>query len=77
MSSTFPSPTTLQAHNGVLQSLPFVIFTLFAGPLSDTYGRKILMILPLIGFFILNLVFLVNVVWFAELQVGPLTTLPS
>lgn len=61
--------TGVQANNEFLQKFPTIIFTLFAGPLSDTYGRKPLLIVPLIGFFILNLVYLINVVWFHELKV--------
>ena len=59
----------IQAYNGMLQSAPAIIFTLFAGPLSDTYGRKFLINFALFGFFILNIVFLINSFWFYELQV--------
>ena len=59
----------VQANNGFLQRLPTVIFTLFAGPLSDTFGRKPLMVLPLVGFLVLNLVLLVNSVFFQALRV--------
>jgi len=58
----------IQAYNGMLQSAPAIIFTLFAGPLSDTYGRKSLILFSLFGFFILNFVFLINSFWFNELQ---------
>ena len=30
-----------KAYNGLLQSAPAVVFTIFAGPLSDSYGRYI------------------------------------
>ena len=60
----------IQAYNGMLQSAPAIIFTLFAGPLSDTYGRKSLILFSLFGFFILNFVFLINSFWFNELQVS-------
>jgi len=53
----------------MLQSAPAIIFTLFAGPLSDTYGRKPLIICALFGYFVLNLVFLINSIWFYELKV--------
>eukprot|EP00092_Neocalanus_flemingeri_P036288 GFUD01039510.1.p1 GENE.GFUD01039510.1~~GFUD01039510.1.p1 ORF type:complete len:539 (-),score=81.11 GFUD01039510.1:778-2394(-) len=59
----------LQAYNGILQSAPAIIFTLFAGPLSDTYGRKPLIICALFGWFLHNIVFLVNSIWFYELKV--------
>ena len=60
----------VQAYNGMLQSAPAIIFTLFAGPLSDTYGRKFLIIFALFGYFILNIVFLINSFWFYELPVS-------
>lgn len=58
----------LQAHSAVLQSIPGILFILFAGPLSDTYGRKFLMIISLFGYLILNTVFLVNSIWFHQLK---------
>ena len=59
----------LQAKSGVLKSVPSIIFTLFAGPLSDSYGRKPLILLSIFGYFLLNLVFLINSIWFMELRV--------
>ena len=59
----------LQSHSAVLQGVPGIIFTLFAGPISDTYGRKPLIIIPLFGYFILNFVYLVNSIWFHQLKV--------
>ena len=58
-----------QSVSSILQNAPGLIFALFAGALSDTYGRKPLIILPLLGFFLLNLVYLVNSIWFNELKV--------
>ena len=49
--------------------MPALVFTMFAGPLSDTYGRKPLIVLPIFGFILLNLVFLINTIWFTELKV--------
>jgi MFS family permease len=65
----------IQAYNGMLQSAPAIVFTLFAGPLSDTYGRKPLIISALFGYFVLNIVFLVNSIWFFELKVTILHTI--
>ena len=53
----------------MLQALPGVLFTLVAGPLSDRYGRKPLLLISLTGFVLLQLVFLVNAIWFEELAV--------
>jgi len=59
----------VQANNGFLQRLPAVVFTLFAGPLSDSFGRKPLLVFPIFGFLILNLVLLVNSIFFHALTV--------
>jgi len=59
----------VQAYNGLLQSLPAIVFTLFAGPLSDTYGRKPFLVVAIFGYVVQNLVFLVNAFWFHQLQV--------
>ena len=59
----------IQGYNGMLQSAPAIVFTLFAGPMSDTYGMKPLIICALFGYFVLDLVFLINSIWFYELKV--------
>ena len=53
----------------MLQSAPGIIFTLFAGPLSDQLGRKPLIFLALFGYLLLDIIFLFNAVWFFELKV--------
>ena len=53
------------------QSAPGIIFTLFAGPLTDTYGRKPLIISALLGYLLLDIIFLVNSIWFYDLKVIP------
>merc|ERR1719347_2162738 len=59
----------VQAYNGILQSLPAIVFTFFLGSLSDRFGRKPLLLIGLAGAFILNIVFLVNSYWYYELKV--------
>ena len=58
-----------QAFNGILQSAPPIFFTLVAGPLSDRYGRKPLILISFFGQILLGVVFLVNTFWFEELKV--------
>ena len=60
----------VQAYNGLLQSAPVILFTLFAGPLTDKYGRKPLIVSSLAGYLLLNLVMLINSIWFYQLKVG-------
>ncbi len=59
----------VKAYSGMLQAVPGVVFTLLAGPLSDRYGRRPLLIAALAGYVILQLVFLVNSIWLEELAV--------
>ena len=62
----FTLTLTVTCH---LQSAPGMVFTLFAGPLTDTYGRKPLIICALLGYFLLDIIFLINSIWFYELKV--------
>ena len=50
--------------------MPVMMFVMIAGPLTDHYGRKPLILSALVGYLILNLVFLVNSLWFYQLKVG-------
>ncbi len=58
----------LNIYNSVLQAVPSVLFALFAGPWSDTNGRKFIILFSLFGFAINNVVFLINSYWFYELK---------
>lgn len=58
----------LKTYNVLLQSTPGVIYILFAGPWSDTNGRRALISIPMLGYIINNGVFLINGYYFYELK---------
>ena len=53
----------------ILKTIPMVIFALFLGPWSDKAGRKMLIMLPFVGYFLNCVSFIVNIYFFDELVV--------
>ena len=53
----------------ILNNVPMALFALFLGPWSDSVGRKMLIIVPLIGSILLCLSYVINVFFFDELVV--------
>ena len=49
--------------------IPVVIIALFIGPWSDRAGRKLLILFPFAGYFLLCVVLLLNTYFFDELYV--------
>ena len=60
--------STLKIYNSVLQAIPSVLFTLFAGSWSDVHGRKPLIVSSTLGYVISNLIFMINAHFFYELK---------
>ena len=48
-----------------VKGIPPIIFALFIGPWSDRFGRKFLIILPLVGYVLYDAWFFINV-WFYD-----------
>lgn len=49
------------------EGIPPIIFVLFIGPWSDNFGRKTLLILPIIGYLLYSIFYLFAVIFFYEL----------
>ena len=47
-----------------VKGIPPIIFALFIGPWSDKFGRKFLIVFPLIGYVLYDVWFLINVIFF-------------
>ncbi len=60
--------STLKIWNRVIEAVPAVLFTLFAGPWSDTHGRKFLIFFSVFGSIICNAIFMLNAYFFYELK---------
>jgi len=62
----------LEMYGDIMCQVPTIIYAIVAGSLSDKYGRKPLMILPIVGQALEGVALLVNKVWFKELPVEAL-----
>ena len=47
-----------------VKGIPPIIFALFIGPWSDRFGRKFLIIFPIIGYILFDIWFLINVLFY-------------
>ena len=59
----------MQGINGALQSFPTIPVAFLAGPLSDKFSRKPLILFSLGGYVLLNVIYMINAYWFYELKV--------
>ncbi len=50
----------LKIYSRILEAVPSVLFTLFAGPWSDRHGRKLLLISSVFGSLISTSVYIIN-----------------
>ena len=68
---TFVQKTFAKIHFvlNCIQGIAPIFFVLFLGPWSDNAGRKLIIIIPIIGYIIYDLCFLFNAIFFHQLQV--------
>lgn len=55
--------SNLNIYNTIINCVPSTLFVLFLGPWSDTYGRKPLMILSIVGYVLSTLIYMANCYW--------------
>jgi len=59
----------VEMYSNLIKQIPQVIFALFLGPWSDRAGRKMLIMLPYFGYFLVCVSMIANVYFFDELYV--------
>ena len=59
---------SIQVYNNIIQAIPGCIYALLAGPWSDRYGRKPLMLCSVCGNILSNGVFILNTYFFYEVK---------
>lgn len=57
--------TKINMYMDLLTNIPSVLFVLFLGSWSDKHGRKLPMILPLVGSLLSTVLYLMNAYWFS------------
>ena len=62
----------VEAHGDTMVQVPIIIYALLAGTLSDKYGRRPLMIMPIVGQILEGVALLANKVWFNQLPLEAL-----
>ncbi len=52
--------TNFDLFSNLVGSIPGVVYSIFAGALSDRYGRKPLFLLPMAGYLLSNFLMMIN-----------------
>ena len=60
----FQTYASIQLVTMFVKGIPPIIFALFIGPWSDKFGRKFLIVFPLIGYAFYNIWFFINVLFY-------------
>lgn len=63
--------TNLNIYVTLIDNIPSIFFVLFLIPWSDTHGRKMLMIIPIVGHILQTLIYIANYyaeTWSAEVK---------